>query len=337
MKSTLQQYFQGWELQVDRGVRFVGVLVAVLAIAMLAISPAAGALVDDTRAPQQQTTLPDGNTTTAPESSVTTSSTATTNSERVSSGNSTDSGNNNSPVVRFQFPNQTTNGTRIEVAAPRLPNGGFLVVHSSSFPNNGLGSTIGVSEYIAPNSSYRRVAIQLFDVPGRTFDQQRLRSSTTLYVRAALDTNDNRQYDHIATGGAQDVGYVVDGRQAVLSAEVKANRTEISGSPASRYGIDLDSGSNRSVNSRGPQSQSEDGFTSDNGSGNSSTEGSSSFLDLGGGMNPVGGESIDSNVSGSNSSSASVFDSLSQLAGSYGPVLILISAGAIWMYVRHRD
>jgi hypothetical protein len=333
MRRELRRYFQGWELQVDRGVRSVGVLVAMLAIMMLAISPATGVLVDDTRAPQQQTALPDGNTTTAPENATTTSA-ATKDSDEAASSNSTASeSNNSSSEARFRFPNQTTSGMRIEIEAPRLPNGGFLVVHGSSFPNNGISSTIGVSEYIAPNSSYSRVEIRLFDVPGRTFDQQRLWSPTTLYVRAALDTNDNQQYDYLATGGAQDVGYVVDGRQAVLSAEIEVNQTGTSVDPASRYGVDAGSGSNESA-STGGGSQSESGARS--GSGNSSTESSSGFFGFGGNSNPVGAGNTGGNVSGSNSSSGSVFGSLTQQLGNYGPVLVLVSAGAIWMYVRRQ-
>ena len=333
MRRELRRWFEAREIQIDRG-GSVGVLIAVLAITMLAISPAAGALIDDTSAPQQQTTLPDGNTTTAPENATTTSAATADSDGAESSGNSTASESNSSSLeVRFQFPDQTTNGTRIEVVAPRLPNGGFLVVHGSSFPNNGIGSTIGVSEYIAPNSSYSRVEVRLFDVPGRTFDQQRLRSPTTLYVRAALDTNDNRQYDYLATAGAQDVGYVVDGRQAVLSAEITVNQTGTSVDPASRYGVDAGSGLNGSTNTSGG-SQSQSGARSS--SGNSSTESSSGFFDLGGNSNPVGAGNIGGNVSGSNSSSGSGFGSLPQQISDYGPVLVLISAGAIWMYVRHQ-
>ena len=329
MRRELRRYFQGWDIQVDRGGRSVGMLIAVLAITMLAISPAAGAFVDDTRAPQQQTTLPDGNTTTAAENATTTDF-----DEAESSGNSTASeSNNSSSEVSFRFSNQTTNGTQVEIEAPRLPNGGFLVVHGSSFPNNGIGSTIGVSEYIAPNSSYSRVEIRLFDVPGRTYEQNRLQSPTTFYVRAALDTNDNQQYDYLTTAGAQDVGYVIDGRQAVLSAEITVNQTGTSVDPASRYGVDANSGSNGSAGTnRGSQSQS--GARSD--SGNSSTESSSGFFDLGGNSNPIGAGNTGGNVSGSSSSSGSGFGSLTQQIGDYGPVLVLISAGAIWMYVRHQ-
>lgn len=329
MRRKLPRYFQGWELQVDRGVRPVGVLVAVLAIAMLGISPAAGALVDDTRAPQQQTTLPDENTTTAPENATTTNSEGAESSDNSTANESNDS----SSEVSFRFPDQTTNGTRIEVETPRLPNGGFLVVHGSSFPNNGIGSTIGVSEYIAPNSSYSGVEIRLFDVPGRTYEQHRLKSPTTFYVRAALDTNDNQQYDYLSTAGAQDVGYVIDGRQAVLSAEITVNQTGTSVDPASRYGVDSDSGSNGSA-STGGGTQPESGARS--GSGNSSTNSSSGFLGLSGNSNPVGAGDGGGNATGSNSSSGSAFGSLAQQLGNYGPVLVLVSAGAIWMYVRRQ-
>jgi len=155
----------------------------------------------------------------------TTSATTIAGNESASTSES-ESESENAVGIRFAFPNQTIDGTSVIVREPRLPDGGFLVVHDRGYPENGLGSVIGVSEYIAANSSYEQVQIRLFDVAGRSFEQSRLRAPSTMYVQAVLDTNGNQQYDALATTGAQDVSYLVDGsRPAVAGARITVNQS----------------------------------------------------------------------------------------------------------------
>ena len=144
--------------------------------------------------------------------------------------------------IRFTLPSQSSDGSSVIVEAPKLPSGGFLVIHDSRYPDNGFGSIIGVSEYIPPDSAYRRVEVRLFDVPGRSFEQSQLRASTTLYARAALDTNNNQQYDYLATGGAEDVSYLINGsRIAVDAARVSIDPSIRTEAPAAEYGIETSS------------------------------------------------------------------------------------------------
>ena len=176
--------------------------------------------------------------------------TSTSTARGNESANSAPSESVSASELRFTFPSQTTNGMSVTVREPRLPEGGFLVVHSQSYPQNGLGSVIGVSEYIRPNTSYSRVQVRLFDVAGRSFDRSRLRASSTIYVQAVLDTNNNQQYDALATNGAQDVGYLVDGsRPAVARARIGVKQTRTTESQSGGFVDAFGSGQNRTTTS----------------------------------------------------------------------------------------
>ena len=203
----------------DRGVFLTALAVAL--VAML-LSPAIGmgsaqATAQAGNTSANTTTLPTASTPATPSASTSTSTTVT---ERES--------------VSFGFENQTSNGTSVTVTAPKLPDGGFIVIHGPTFPQNGLGSIIGVSRYIPANSSFSAVEVPLFEsVPGQSFGQQRLQANTTLYAQAVLDTDDNYQFNGVRTNGAQDVTYLVDGtREAVLPGYVSMDQSVMNDQPA---------------------------------------------------------------------------------------------------------
>lgn len=211
----------------DRGAFLAALTVALVA---LLLSPAVGmgssqATTQAGNTSVNTTTLP----TTAPATSSVSTSTSTTAIEH--------------QAVSFGFENQTSNGTNVTVTAPRLPDGGFIVIHGPTFPRNGLGSIIGVSRYIPANSSFSAVEVPLFEnVPGQSFGQQRLRANTTLYAQAVLDTDDNYQFDGVRTNGAQDVTYLVDGtREAVLPGYVSVDQSAASARPTAATGLETTS------------------------------------------------------------------------------------------------
>ncbi|WP_273837066.1 hypothetical protein [Halococcus sp. PRR34] len=207
--------------------------------------------------------------------------------------------------VRFAFPNQTTNGTSITVREPRLPDGGFLVVHDRNYPRNGLGSVIGISEYIAPDTSYSRVQIRLFDVAGRSFEQSRLRAPTTMYVQAVLDTNDNQQYDALATTGAQDVSYLIDGsRPAVAGARIDVEQR-----------ITTENGSEGLMDGFVPN-QTQTPASTDNGT-ETTTPGEGLKL------NPNQGSGVD-------------LEAIPNAASDFGPLLVIIGGLAVALYAKSQ-
>ncbi|EMA43526.1 DUF7282 domain-containing protein [Halococcus saccharolyticus] len=262
-------------------------------------------------------------TVSAANSTTTTSNATTTNNTTTgptSNGNEKNTTSTTTPVavnesgiatpdspssVRFAFPNQTTNGTSITVREPRLPDGGFLVVHGRSYPQNGLGSVIGVSEYIAPDTSYSRVQIRLFDIAGRSFEQSRLRAPTTMYVQAVLDTNDNQQYDALATTGAQDVSYLIDGsRPAVAGAQIDVEQR-----------LTTENGSEGLMDGFVPN-QTQTPASTDNGTG-TTTPGEGLKL------NPNQGSGVD-------------LEAIPNAASDFGPLLVILGGLAAALYAKSQ-
>ena len=114
------------------------------------------------------------------------------------------------PTASIDFRDQATGGKSVTIRRASLPNGGFLVVHDSTYlapENDSFGSIIGVSDYIPANKNVSQVEVDLYNVPGRSMNQSRLRDNTTLVVDASLDTNDNREYDFYSSNGTNDTAY----------------------------------------------------------------------------------------------------------------------------------
>ena len=115
------------------------------------------------------------------------------------------------PTAKLRFTDQTTNGTTITVASTTLPDGGFVAIHDSSYlpPENAtVDSIIAVGRYFEANESAKRVTIELYDVPGQSFDQKRLGNDSTLVAVPYRDTNSNQQYDYYRSDGIDDSAYV---------------------------------------------------------------------------------------------------------------------------------
>jgi len=294
----------GLQSALYRKVPFRGLLLGAIVLAA-AIGTGVGIVTADSTAVQQQP-APANNS-----SNESLTDTVIPNSSNVSAVNATanESESEDAARIQFSFPNQTINGTSVTVREPRLPDGGFLVVHGRSYPENGLGSVIGVSEYIAPNTSYSWVQIRLFDVAGRSFERAQLRAPSTMYVQAVLDTNGNQQYDALATTGAQDVSYLIDGsRPAVAGARIIVNQPVETVSQPGEFG---------------------DGFVSDQ---NQTTAPSASTNSSESGTATSGGGFALNPNQGSGFKLGSVPTSL----GNFGPLLVLLAGLVVGIYIKRQ-
>ena len=112
------------------------------------------------------------------------------------------------------FEDQRTNGSNLTVQSVTLPDGGWVVVHNSSYTppqSNPLTSTVGISPYLDAGE-HRNVTVELLN--GTVTRNQ------TLVARPSKDTNDNQRYDYVRTQGFQDVGYTVEGQVLTAQAQV---------------------------------------------------------------------------------------------------------------------
>lgn len=124
------------------------------------------------------------------------------------------------PTATISFQDQESDGRSVVVDSIYLPEGGYAVMHDGRiFGGQVVGSVIGTSEYLEPGF-HRNVEVQLFDVPGATFDEERLTRDQLLVGMAHQDTDGDEQFDFVATGGADDGAYAVDGFPVVGVADV---------------------------------------------------------------------------------------------------------------------
>ncbi|RJT04734.1 hypothetical protein [Halococcus sp. IIIV-5B] len=133
------------------------------------------------------------------------------------------------PTASVDFRDQTTGGKSVTIRRASLPNGGFLVVHDSTYlapENDSFGSIIGVSDYIPANRNASQVEVELYNVPGRSMNQSRLRTNTTLVAEASLDTNDNREYDFYSSNGTNDTAYTKGSEIVTQPASITLNLNE---------------------------------------------------------------------------------------------------------------
>jgi hypothetical protein len=130
------------------------------------------------------------------------------------------------PTADVTVENQTTDGTTVVVDSVTMSEGGFVAIHDSSlFDGNVIGSVIGVSDYLAPGT-HEDVAITLYDVPGATFDVDRLPADEQLVAMPHLDTDGDEEYGFVATGGDVDGPYTADGGPVIDTAQLTVETAE---------------------------------------------------------------------------------------------------------------
>lgn len=103
--------------------------------------------------------------------------------------------------------NQSTSRSTVTIASINLPNGGYAVVHDSTFlPPKNLThqSVIGVSEKLSPGI-HRNISINLSSVvSGSLKSQLGFQYNSQVVVSAAHDTGVNGEYEFVSSNGQKD-------------------------------------------------------------------------------------------------------------------------------------
>jgi PKD repeat protein len=111
-------------------------------------------------------------------------------------------------AANVRFLDQTSDGRSVAVASVTLPKGGFVAVHDASPANGARPDAVrGASAYLDPGTS-ADVRVELDDplpVPG----------TGTLFAVAHADTDGDRTFDFVSTGGRTDVPYESGGGEPV--------------------------------------------------------------------------------------------------------------------------
>ncbi|WP_135824530.1 DUF7282 domain-containing protein [Halorussus ruber] len=161
-----------------------------------ATTTAAPATETTTAAPATETTTaaPATTTTTATETTTAVTEPATTTVAEA-------------PTASLTFERQDSTGEAVTVQSVTVPEGGFVVVHDESIiEGNVVGSILGQSGYLAPGLS-ENVTVEL---------NQSLNQSQRLVAVVYRDSNDNQQFDFVASNRTADGPYTkVDSREAV--------------------------------------------------------------------------------------------------------------------------
>lgn len=126
------------------------------------------------------------------------------------------------PTASVDFNSVESNGRNATLGDISSTEGGFVAIYDEPPTTAGPEDVIGVTNYVRPGTydgllrpgtpdgfSFR-TTVPLFDVPGRTFDRESLTETQTLYAVFHRDTDDDRTFDFVSSGGATDQPYVGD-------------------------------------------------------------------------------------------------------------------------------
>ncbi|MFB6281184.1 MAG: PGF-CTERM sorting domain-containing protein [Haloferacaceae archaeon] len=121
------------------------------------------------------------------------------------------------------FGAQTSGGETVTVDSVTLPEGGFVTVHDASLQEgNALGSVVGSSSYLEAGT-HENVTVKLDDGI----------DSGTLIAMPHRDTDGDRIYEFVSSGGNADGPYVRDGSPVTTAANVTVSATvQFSGQPS---------------------------------------------------------------------------------------------------------
>lgn len=114
------------------------------------------------------------------------------------------------------FEDQTVQNGAVSVDTVTLSNGGFVTVHDSTLvtANDPIGSVLGTSGYLDPGTHDGVIVGIGEDDTG------------TMYAMPHKDTNGNKVYDFVDTGGSEDGPYTASGRPVVAAADITADEPE---------------------------------------------------------------------------------------------------------------
>jgi hypothetical protein len=134
----------------------------------------------------------------------------------------TQSQNQTAPTVEIDSTNNTTAET-IVVSKARLPEGGFVAIHSEAYTRGIFhGSEISVSQYLSAGT-HRNIEIPVNrSIPGANNVSRLNATRTNLSAVVYRDTNDNQQFDFSTSFGSTDEYYQASQSEAVSDTELVA-------------------------------------------------------------------------------------------------------------------
>lgn len=126
-------------------------------------------------------------------------------------------------TATVNFTNGTTNGTNLTIDSVTLPNGGYVGVHRGGYNgSNATESLIGATDYLEAGT-YENVTVEIgTGVPGLN-DSTRLDSGRVSAVVYA-DTDGDREFQYVPSGGVEDQPYLENGTPVAASARVTVER-----------------------------------------------------------------------------------------------------------------
>lgn len=118
--------------------------------------------------------------------------------------------------------NQTTNGTAVTVDSVTLPDGGYVGVHRGGYNgSNATQNMVGASEYLGPGT-YENVTVRVSG--GATGSASTLTDSTRVSAVVYEDTDGDRAFQYVPSGGIEDQPYLADGTPVAESAFFTVDR-----------------------------------------------------------------------------------------------------------------
>ncbi|MDS0282123.1 DUF7282 domain-containing protein [Haloarcula onubensis] len=109
------------------------------------------------------------------------------------------------------FDDQESNGTSVTVQNVTVPRDGYVAIHNDSLlDGDAVGSVVGVSDYLEAGS-YENVTVNLYDVPGASFNESELTENQTLIAMPHEETTGDQSYAFVSSNGTDDGPYTVNG------------------------------------------------------------------------------------------------------------------------------
>lgn len=119
--------------------------------------------------------------------------------------------------------NSTTNGTNVTVDSVTLPAGGYVGIHGGTYnESNATDSAVGASRYLGPGT-YENVTVGVGGGIPRE-NTTALTESGRISVVAYEDTDGDRRFQYVSSGGVEDRPYLENGTPVAASARLTVDR-----------------------------------------------------------------------------------------------------------------
>ncbi len=131
----------------------------------------------------------------------------------------------NATNATIEFANQTSNGSNVTIKSVTLPEGGFIALHSSGYTTGAASaesSIIATSGYLDAGE-HTNLTLPVDQAPWGNYpglNRSQLNESAPLTMVAYRDTNNNERMDYVASVGANDTAYTINGSPVADSAGV---------------------------------------------------------------------------------------------------------------------